>query len=229
MRKVPTLPFFLAQVSLWEMVKDAKPIPMAVMALLVLVSVFSWTLIFAKWSTFRSAGHWNRRFLRAFRKAQGMEAVAVASEQFKSSPLVAVFDFGYEEVERQVKQKGTISNKLSIERALQLGISEELAVLERSMNLLATVAAISPFIGLFGTVWGIIDAFSALGLAGSASLRAVAPGISEALIATALGLFAAIPAAVAYNIFGQTLKEQNARMEDFALEFMNLAERQFED
>jgi biopolymer transport protein TolQ len=229
MRKVLTLPVFLAQMSIWEMVKDAKPIPMAVMALLALISVFSWTLIFAKWSSFRNASEWNRRFLRAFRKSQGMEAVAVASEQFKSSPLMAVFDFGYEEVERQVKRRGTISNKLAIERALQLGISEELAILERSMNLLATVAAISPFIGLFGTVWGIIDAFSALGLAGSASLRAVAPGISEALIATALGLFAAIPAAVAYNIFGQTLKEQNARMEDFALEFMNLAERQFED
>lgn len=224
-----TASLFLAQVSLWEMVKQAKPIPMAVMALLVLISVFSWTMIFAKWSAFRSARDWNRRFLRAFRKSTGMEAVAVASEQFKSSPLVAVFDFGYEEVERQVKRKGTISNKLLVERALQLGISEEIAVLERSMNLIATVAAISPFIGLFGTVWGIIDAFSALGLSGSASLRAVAPGIAEALISTALGLFAAIPAAVAYNVFGQSLKEQNARMEDFSLEFLNLTERQFED
>jgi len=229
MKEVLTVPFLLAQVSLWEMVKQAEPIPMAVMVLLALVSVFSWTLIFAKWSAFRSASDRNRRFLRTFRKSQGMEAVALASEQFKSAPLVAVFDFGYEEVERQVKQKGTISNKLSIERALHLGISEELAVLERSMNLLATVASISPFIGLFGTVWGIIDAFSALGLSGSASLRAVAPGIAEALITTALGLFAAIPAAIAYNIFGQSLKEQNARMEDFSLEFLNLAERQFED
>jgi len=97
------------------------------------------------------------------------------------------------------------------------------------MNWLATTAAISPFIGLFGTVWGIIDAFTALGLAGSASLRAVAPGISEALFTTALGLAAAIPAAIAYNYFAHLLKEQGARMDDFSLEFLNLAERQFED
>jgi biopolymer transport protein TolQ len=97
------------------------------------------------------------------------------------------------------------------------------------MNLLATTAAVSPFIGLFGTVWGIIDAFSALGTAGAASLRAVAPGISEALITTALGLAAAIPAAIFYNVFGSRIRELGARMEDFSLEFLNLTERTFED
>ena len=95
------------------------------------------------------------------------------------------------------------------------------------MNWLATVASISPFIGLFGTVWGIIDAFQGLGNAGSASLRAVAPGISEALITTAIGLAAAIPAAIFYNIYGARIKELGTRMEDFAIEFQNLAERDF--
>lgn len=226
---MPASLMFLAQMNTWELIKEAKPVPMAVMVVLLLISVLSWGIIFSKFSMFRSARSGNHSFLRAFRRAAGMEAVALAAEQFKSAPLVAVFDFGYEEVERQVKSKGTLTNKLAIERALQLGISEELAHLENNMNWLATTAAISPFVGLFGTVWGIIDAFTALGQAGSASLRAVAPGISEALFTTALGLAAAIPAAIAYNYFSHMLKEQGARMDDFSLEFLNLAERQFED
>ena len=144
-------------------------------------------------------------------------------------PLVTVFDFGYSEVERQIKAKGTLTNKLALERTLQLGISEEVARLERSMSWLATTATVSPFIGLLGTVFGIIRAFAGIAQAGSSSLRAVAPGISEALIVTAFGLAAAIPAAVAYNYFGTTIREFGTRMEDFSLEFLNLAERSFED
>lgn len=226
---MPATLILLAQVNSWDLIKEAKAVPMAVMVFLLLISILSWGIIFSKFSTFRNARAGNISFLRAFRRATGMEAVALAAEQFKTAPLVAVFDFGYEEVERQVKARGALRNKLAIERALQLGISEELAHLERNMSWLATTAAISPFIGLFGTVWGIIDAFTALGLAGSASLRAVAPGISEALFTTALGLAAAIPAAIAYNYYGHQLKEQGARMDDFSLEFLNLAERQFED
>jgi biopolymer transport protein TolQ len=226
---LPASLILLAQVNSWDLIMQAKPVPMAVMALLLLTSILSWGIIFSKYGIFQKARTGNHSFLRAFRRAAGMEAVALAAEQFKAAPLVAVFDFGYEEVERQVKARGTLSNKLAIERALQLGISEELAHLERNMNWLATTAAISPFIGLFGTVWGIIDAFTALGVAGSASLRAVAPGISEALFTTALGLAAAIPAAIAYNYYAHLLKEQGARMDDFSLEFLNLAERQFED
>jgi len=219
----------LAQLSYWDLVMQAEPVPMAVMALLVVISILSWTIIFAKWNTFRRARMHNHRFLRAFRKAEGLQAVALAVEQFPLAPLVSVFEFGYEEVDRQVKRRGTLVSKLPIERALQLGISEELTKLERNMNWLATVAAVSPFIGLFGTVLGIIDAFTALGAAGSASLRAVAPGISEALIATALGLAAAIPAAVFYNHFSHTIREIAARMDDFSLEFLNVAERSVED
>ena len=202
---------------------------MAVLILLVAFSLVSWTIVFSKWSRFKKARAASAHFLRAFRKAPGLDAVAVASEQFRASPLVTVFEFGYAEVERQVKTRGTIVNKLSLERSLQLGISEEIAVLERNMNWLATTATVSPFIGLFGTVLGIIDAFHGLGQAGSASLRAVAPGISEALIATAMGLAAAIPAAVFYNYFGNIIKEFGARMDDFTMEFMNMTERVFEE
>lgn len=197
------------------------------MAILVLFSLFSWTIVFSKSGALSKARRDNRSFLRAFRKAQNIQAIAVASEQFRAAPLVAVFDFGYEEVERQVKQRGSIVNGAAIERSLQLGISEEISKLENNMNWLATIASVSPFIGLFGTVWGIIDAFQGLGTAGSASLRAVAPGISEALVTTAIGLAAAIPAAIFYNLFGSRIKELGTRMEDFAIEFQNMVERDF--
>lgn len=218
---------FPAGLSLWDMIQNLRPVPLAVIAILILFSLFSWTIVFSKSSVFSRARRDNRNFLRAFRKAQSLQSVAVASEQFGRAPLVAVFDFGYGEIERQVKQRGALVNKPAIERSLQLGISEEVTKLEMNMNWLATVASISPFIGLFGTVWGIIDAFQGLGTAGSASLRAVAPGISEALITTAIGLAAAIPAAIFYNLFGTRIKEIGTRMEDFAIEFQNFADRDF--
>jgi biopolymer transport protein TolQ len=225
------LPFVLLPVwldlSLWDIVQNLRPVPLAVIVLLILFSLFSWTIVFSKSSVFSRARRENRNFLRAFRKADNLQAVALASEQFATAPLVAVFDFGYGEVERQVRQRGSLVNKPAIERSLQLGISEEVTKLEMNMSWLATVASVSPFIGLFGTVWGIIDAFQALGNAGATSLRAVAPGISEALITTAIGLAAAIPAAIFYNVFGSRIKEIGTRMEDFAIEFQNLAERDF--
>jgi biopolymer transport protein TolQ len=217
----------LLEISLWDILKNLKPVPLAVIALLVLFSLLSWTIVFSKWGLFKKAQKDNRSFLRAFRKSLNLQAVALASEQFSAAPMVAVFDFGYGEVERQIKQRGALVNKLSIERSLQLGISEEITKLERNMNWLATVASVSPFIGLFGTVWGIMDAFVGLGNAGTASLRAVAPGIAESLVTTALGLVAAIPAAIFYNIFGTSVRELGTRMEDFAIEFQNLAERDF--
>jgi len=217
---------FLLQMDLWELIQHDAP-AVVVLAILVIFSVFSWTVILAKWSSLRGARKSNARFLRAFRKAPGFEAVMVASEQYRPSPLVAVFDFGYEEVERQVKSRGSIVNRTALERTLQLGVSEELAKLERNMNWLATTASVTPFIGLLGTVLGIIRAFSDLGHMGSTSLSAVAPGIAQALIATAFGLGAAIPAAIFFNYFGHSIREMGARMDDFSLEFLNMAERSF--
>lgn len=219
----------LLQLSLWELVTSASPVSQFVLLLLLVASLLSWTVIFAKWRQFSGAEAANRMFLRAFRRAPNLDAVAVVSEQFRGAPLTGVFGLGFEEVTRQVKARGEIGNKVALERTLQLGISEELTRLERSMSVLATTATVSPFVGLFGTVLGIIDAFMGLGSAGSASLRAVAPGISEALIATAAGLAAAIPAAIAYNAFGHTIREIGSRMDDFSLEFLNLTERAFEE
>src|SRR5262249_40440062 len=207
-----------------EMVQSSGPAEAAVLLFLFCFSIYSWTVIFSKWQSLRGARRMNSKFLRAFRKAPGMDAVMVASEQFPPSPLVAVVDFGYEEVERQVKQHGALHNLIALERTLQIGVSEELAKLERNMSWLATTASVTPFIGLLGTVLGIIRAFLALSSQGSTSLRTVGPGIAQALVATAVGLFAAIPAAIAYNYFGHTIREIGARQDDFALEFLNLAE-----
>jgi biopolymer transport protein TolQ len=215
--------------GVWDMVLQFKPLPLAVLGILLLFSVASWAIIFSKWMALRRARASNARFLRAFRKSNGLEAVAVVAEQFRPCPLATVFDFGYEEVTRQIKVRGTVANMVALERTLQLGISEELAKLERSMNWLATTATVTPFIGLFGTVWGIIASFEGLGQAGSASLRAVAPGIADALVATAMGLAAAIPAAIFYNHYGHVIREIGARMEDFVLEFLNVSERSFEE
>jgi len=218
----------LLDVDLWKLVQESGPIPLSVMVLLLGFSLLSFTIIFSKWGGFRRARKNNLLFLRAFRKSNRLDAVAAASEQYRGAPLVTVFDFGYSEVSRQVTARSRVSNLISLERTLQLGISEEIARLERNMNWLATTAAVSPFIGLFGTVIGIIDAFTGLGNSGTASLGAVAPGIAISLVTTALGLGAAIPAAIAYNYFGHVIKEIGQRMEDFALEFLNLTERNFE-
>jgi biopolymer transport protein TolQ len=218
----------LLDVNIWELVKGFEPIPLALMGILAMFSLFSWTVIFSKWAMFRRAHVANLKFLRAFRKATRLEAVAAASEQYRAAPLANVFDFGYSEVARQMAARGKIINPLALERTLQLGMSEEITKLENNMNWLATTATVSPFIGLLGTVWGIINAFNQLSLSGSTSMRAVGPGIAQALIATALGLAAAIPAAIFYNWFGHRLKNMGARMEDFSLEFMNMTERNFE-
>ena len=216
-------------VDFLQLVRTSGIIPNAVMGLLALASLLSWTVILSKWVLLRGAQKSNRRFLRAFRKATRLDAVAAASEQYRAAPLVGVFDFGYSEVCRQMAAKSKITNQTALERTLQLGISEEISRLERNMNWLATIASVSPFIGLFGTVTGIIDAFQGLGLSGNTSLRAVGPGIAGALLATAMGLFAAIPASIFYNLFGNRIREIGARMDDFSLEFLNLTERNIEE
>lgn len=193
-----------------------------VLLILLAFSVFSWSIILQKWSALKRARAQSGRFLRAFRKANRLQDVSAVAEQFKPSPLVAVFDGGYEELRRQ---GGVARNVTSVQRSMQIASSEELSKNESRLSWLATTGSVAPFVGLFGTVWGIIDAFHGLGTAGAATLRAVAPGVSEALITTAAGLFAAIPAVVAYNQFTQTMREFGARMDDFALEFLNVVER----
>ena len=211
------------------MVQTTEPVPLAVLGILAIFSLLSWTIILSKWNGFRRAQSQNRTFLNAFRKTQRLDSVAALAEQFRGAPLVGVFSFGYSEVCRQVAARSTVTNKPALERTLQLGASEEITYLERNMSWLATTASVCPFIGLFGTVWGIIDAFQALSLTASTSMRTVGPGIGHALVATAMGLAAAIPAAVFYNHFGHIIREIGQRMEDFSLEFLNVTERNFEE
>jgi len=200
---------------IWQTGAVAK----AVLIILLLFSILSWSIILSRWALLRRARVQSGRFLRAFRRAQRFQDIAAVAEQFKPSPLVPVFEGGYEEYK---KSRG---NPASVQRAMQIASSEELTRLERRMPWLAITASATPFVGLFGTVWGIIDAFHGLGTAGAATLRAVAPGISEALITTAAGLFAAIPALIAYNLFGNDIREFGKRMDDFTLEMLNGVER----
>ncbi len=224
----PLAALILLQSNVWDSVVHGTVLSDAVLGVLLLFSIISLTIIFSKLSAFGSAERTDGRFLRAFRKANGLEAVMMASEQFRPSPLVAVFDRGYEEVSRQVKSRGSIGNHDAISRSLTLGTNEELGRLERNLNWLATTASVSPFIGLLGTVIGIIRAFNNIGT-GSTSLSSVGPGIADALVATAFGLFAAIPAAIFYNYFGNALKRMGGNMDDFSLEFLNMIDRSFGD
>jgi len=204
-----------------EMLQNSGPIALTVLALLLFASLFSWAVILAKLSSFGRARAQSQRFLRAFRKASRLQDIAAVSEQFKPSPLVAVFDEVYETYRRQTGGSGPPRNITSLERSAQTAASEALTIMERRMTWLATIGAVSPFVGLFGTIMGIVDAFHGLGTAGAATLRAVAPGISEALITTAAGLVVAVPAVVAYNQFTARLREFGARMDDFARELLN--------
>jgi biopolymer transport protein TolQ len=217
-----TLPAFYVGEEIVTLITQSGLVAKFVLLLLFVFSVLSWSIILSKWTSLKRARTQSGRFLRAFRKANRLQDVSAVAEQFKPSPLVAVFEGGYEELRRQ---GGTVRNITSVQRAMQIASSEELSKNESRLTWLATTGSVAPFVGLFGTVWGIIDAFHGLGTAGAATLRAVAPGVSEALITTAAGLFAAIPAVIAYNQFTQTMRDFGARMDDFSLEFLNVVER----
>jgi biopolymer transport protein TolQ len=209
-----------------DLVLQTGPVAKSVLLLLTAFSLFSWAVILAKWRLIRRARAQSGRFVRAFRKAQRIQDIAPVAEQFRPSPLVGVFEGAVQEFKRQMGMTGGIHNLVAIQRAMQIASSEEITRLERNVPWLAITGVVTPFIGLFGTVWGIIDAFHGLGTAGAATLRAVAPGISEALITTAAGLAAAIPAVIAYNLIIGSIREMAARNDDFTLEMLNLIERQ---
>jgi biopolymer transport protein TolQ len=197
-------------------------------------SILSWAIIFRKVRVFRAAQRESLEFLKVFRQSKKLSEIRAFCRTLKESPLPEVFQSGYREIESQASMtegagKPRIRSLEAVRRALQIGASTELGRLEHWLVWLATTGSVTPFVGLFGTVWGIIDAFHGLATAGTASLHSVAPGIAEALITTAAGLFAAIPAVIAYNILLQRIKEFGTQMDDFALEFLNMTERYFID
>ena len=202
----------------------------SVLTVLLLFSIGSWAVMIVVGSRFRRARNASRRFTGTFRRAKRLADVQAATPQSQQSPLVGLFKAGYAEIEAQIAHGGgstTIRSLDSVERSLVRASRIEAARMSRFLPFLATTAAATPFIGLFGTVWGIMDAFATIGSTGTSSIVAVAPGISEALINTAAGLFAAIPALLAYNMFVQRLRQARGEMEDFTMEFLNLTERNF--
>ena len=223
MRNFPLLASFIGGEML-DMLSNTGPVAKLVLLALLIFSLISWAIILTKWALLRRARVQSGRFVRAFRKAQRLQDIAAVADQFRPSPLVGVFEGGYEEYKRQASVTGALRSLVGVQRGMQIGASEAITRLERNVPWLAITAAVTPFIGLFGTVWGIIDAFHGLGTAGAATLRAVAPGISEALITTAAGLAAAIPAVIAYNLIGASIREFAARSDDFALEVLNAVE-----
>jgi biopolymer transport protein TolQ len=205
-----------------------------VIFVLAIFSLVSIGIIIYKGIVLRKAYVQSRTFLDVFRRSNKFSEVNSVCVQLKASPLVGVFQAGYLEVNQQVRgataagaARPTVKSLESLSRALVRAATVEVTRLERRITFLATTASVTPFVGLFGTVWGIMDAFADIGRMGSANLAVVAPGISEALITTAGGLFAAIPAAVFYNFYNSRIKVLSAMVDDFALEFLNIVERNF--
>jgi len=218
-------------VNLWEVVLHGGTVAKAVMLLLAVFSVISWVIIFQKGLVLARARRVTERFREAFRKCLDWREFKQQSSGYEVSPLMGVFNAGYAELTYQLRTlnggKAQVKSMEAVERCLQRASVVEMGRMEKALGILATIAAVSPFVGLFGTVWGIIDAFRGIGTTGSASLATVAIPISEALVATALGLVAAIPALMAYNFFQGQLKQWQTEIDDFSLEFISLTERNF--
>jgi biopolymer transport protein TolQ len=210
--------------ALMEMMNDLGPIAVAVLVILLIASLYSWTIILGKTSSFGRATRESRNFINAFRRATRLNEVAAIADNYKSSPLAQVYLDVYETYKRQTGGNGPPRSITPLERSAQTATSEAITALERRLTWLATIAATSPFVGLFGTVMGVLDAFRGLGTAGAATLRAVAPGIAEALITTAAGLFVAVPAVVAYNQFAARIRIFASATDDFCRELMNSLE-----
>jgi biopolymer transport protein TolQ len=222
------------------LIKASSPISQVVLAVLVVFSIASWGIIFYKLWSFSRIQSQSNRFLEIFRRSTKFSEVQAVCQSLSDSPLVGIFQAGYAELNLQLRQPvGTANNPtasasrpplkslIGVDRALMRASNVETNKLERRITFLATTAAVTPFIGLFGTVLGIIAAFQGIGESGSTSLAVVAPGIADALIATAAGLAAAIPAVYFYNLFTQRVKLFASEMDDFSLEFLNIVERNF--
>ncbi|MGO8814093.1 MAG: MotA/TolQ/ExbB proton channel family protein [Terriglobia bacterium] len=220
------------QGEIWQLLTNTGPVARLVLLMLLGFSILSWAIILRKFRTFRAARNESLEFLKVFRQSKKLSEIRAFCRTLKESPLPEVFQSGYREIENQAAMvespgKPRIRSLEAVRRALQIGASTELGRMEQWLVWLATTGSVTPFVGLFGTVWGIIDAFHGLATAGTATLHSVAPGIAEALITTAAGLFAAVPAVIAYNILLQRIKEFGTQMDDFALEFLNMTERYF--
>jgi biopolymer transport protein TolQ len=224
-----------------SLVAEATVIGKIVLLILLVFSAVSWAVIFYKLWAFRRAEQQSSTFLGVFRKSSKFSEVQAVCPTLTASPLVGLFQSGYAELNTQLRTdkpgeagkppgvagRPTLKSLDAVDRALLRATTVELNKLENRVPFLATTASITPFIGLFGTVWGIVIAFQGIATAGNTSLGVVAQPIAEALIATAAGLFAAIPAVYFYNHFTNKVKKMASEMDDFSLEFLNISERNF--
>lgn len=221
--------------SLLGMVLDAGLMVQFVLLLLFVFSVVSWAIIFLKYRYYRKVNKENDTFASDYTRSSKLSDVMPAAKKYKNSTLAEVFRVGYTELTKINKQASdaagsdeiSLSSLDNLERAMNRACNTEMTKLESALGFLATTGSASPFIGLFGTVWGIMDTFKEIGARGTATLAVVAPGISEALIATAAGLAAAIPAVIFYNYFLNQSKNMVQEMENFASELLNIVERHF--
>ena len=221
--------------SLLGMVLDAGLMVQCVLLLLFVFSVVSWAIIFLKYRYYRKVNKENDAFASDYTRSSKLSDVMPAAKKYENSTLAEVFRVGYTELTKINKQTNdsagsdeiSLSSLDNLERAMNRACNTEMTKLESALGFLATTGSASPFIGLFGTVWGIMDTFKGIGARGTATLAVVAPGISEALIATAAGLAAAIPAVIFYNYFLNQSKNMVQEMENFASELLNIVERHF--
>lgn len=227
----------VAKMDMWSLVWNAGPIAKSVILLLIGFSIVSWAILLTKRIQLASMAKSNEAFQGEFWKATSLDAVFAELDQFKASTMAQVFRAGYLELqniaETQKKDTGattkitSLSGLDNIARSLRKAHDNEITRMEERVSFLATIGSTSPFIGLFGTVWGIMSSFQDIGVSGAASLAVVAPGISEALIATAIGLFAAIPAVMGYNYFIGKFKKLDIELNNFSYDFLNIAKRNF--
>ena len=225
----------LQQQGILDLVTGAGPVVQIVLYLLILFSVVSWGVILFKFRHVREAKKQSARFIEIFWESRNLASIHEASQELEASPVAHVFIAGYEELLRVSRRNAAETEGLTtdlsgvdnVARAMKRAANVELTKLEQTLTFLATTSGSTPFIGLFGTVWGIMNAFRGLSVTRSSTIQAVAPGIAEALIATAGGLVAAIPALIAYNHFLQQIRVLTADMENFTQEFLNIAERHF--
>ncbi len=224
--------------DIFTMMTGSGLVVQLVLYVLIFFSIASWGVILYKARQIHGARRKSQRFIESFWETKNLTTIHAASQEMRQSPVAQVFRAGYQELVRLTRAKrqaraedAPLTTELSgianVERAMRRAASQELTQLERSLTFLATTASATPFIGLFGTVWGIMNAFLGLSTTQSSTIQAVAPGIAEALIATATGLFAAIPAVVAYNSFSRQIRVLAVEMDNFAFEFLNIAERHF--
>jgi biopolymer transport protein TolQ len=226
--------------GLLKIIADSSPLTQAVLGILIIFSIVSWAIILFKTFSYRRVERQSATFLEVFRRSQKFSEVQAICPSLPQSPLVGVFQAGYAELNAQFRlapaaqsspsatpARPILKSLEAVDRALIRAATTEVNRLERRLTFLATTASVTPFIGLFGTVVGITIAFQRIGATGSTNLAVVGPGISEALIATAAGLFAAIPAVIYYNHFVHRVKDFSATLDDFSLEFLNIAERNF--